>query len=161
MLTLEQIAEGRAITDAPQSYQSWQDGADFFRDHGKALLDAAERVARANAQVAAVREGIWTGDAPVDDDPHVGVDWAEVGRTERENEARAAAQQRAAELEAECLNEFRLRPLVARGTYACNPHAFGPEHVEAWYTTRGVRVRAEPDPCDPSRLRIHPIEVLR
>lgn len=41
MLTVEQIEEGRRIIAAGQSYASWQDGADFFRDHGAELLDAA------------------------------------------------------------------------------------------------------------------------
>lgn len=73
---------------------------------------------------------------------------------------RFKAERRAAELEAECLTEFHMRPCTARGSHSVNPHAFGPEHVEAWYRSRGVIVQVEPGP-DPGRLNIKPLRMVR
>jgi hypothetical protein len=73
---------------------------------------------------------------------------------------RFKAERRAAELEAECLTEFHMRPCMARGSHSVNPHAFGPEHVEAWYRSRGVVVQAETGP-DPGRLNIKPLRMVR
>ena len=73
---------------------------------------------------------------------------------------RFKAERRAAELEAECLTEFHMRPCMERGSHSVNPHAFGPEHVEAWYRSRGVIVQVEPGP-DPGRLNIKPLRMVR
>jgi hypothetical protein len=53
--------------------------------------------------------------------------------------------------------EFFGRPLIARGQHSSNPHAIGPELIEAWYRERGVVVRADIHPHDPKNVVIDPI----
>lgn len=138
MLTLEQIAEGRRLRGARLSSGSWARWQDWLTANAEALLDAAERVAR---------QELYANEPDGYDSWQVHEAWA--------------ARLKATELEAECWAEFKHRPLVARGAYATNPHAFGPELVEAWYASRGVIVRVDQDPSDLSRLKIDPLRLRR
>lgn len=149
MLTLEQVQELRRLADAGKT--SRQLFEERFLGSWSALLDAAERVARQVAY-AAEPDGY--------DSPKVHEAHAARQRADRDAEvSRRGAEALAADLEAECLAEFRWRPFVSRGTRTTDPQTFGPEDVEAWYAARGVVVQVEPDEADRGRLQITPIRL--
>lgn len=161
MLTREQIEEGRAIIAAGENYETWQDGADFFREHGRAMLDAAERVATPKGED--LRQRIF-GPAIEEPTPE---QQALIDAAQRMADAeRAVAQERFAELQPALGLEFQGRPLVKDDDLSVNPHAFAPKNVKAWLHANGLEarvwgnrgavtvdpVRALPRPGDPLAL---------
>jgi hypothetical protein len=155
-LTLEEIAEGRKILEAGPNYQTWQDGADFFRDHGAKLLDAAERVARDDYHARAHREAVWAGEAPERSALPEVLAATSVYQAQR-NARKLAAELRAVELGSVAWEVFRCRPLVANDQHTTNPHAVRPREIVAWYRNKGLEVRAE---LNGSNVQITPLRAF-
>jgi hypothetical protein len=152
MLTLEQIEEGRAIATAPWSYNSWQDGADFFREHGKALIDAAERDARRGGDLQQRIFG-----PPLEEEP-TPEQQALIDAAQRRADAeRAVARDRFTELQPSLSVEFQGRPLMKDDDLSANPRAFAPKHVKAWLRANGLEAGVW---NNRGRLIVDPFRVL-
>ncbi len=91
---------------------------------------------------------------------HAAVEAAQQELERVRDEQRRKAAPVVAALQAEASAEFFGRPLVGRGRHVTNPHAIGPELIEAWYHSRGVVVRADIHTQDPKNVVIDPVKLV-
>lgn len=155
-LTLEQVKDGRKLWGAAAggSFPFEREPAlgDWFEQHAEALLDAAERVARQEAEHAAACADVQRA-----------VD-LEFGSERAEREAgrmaeRKKAGQRIEDLREAFQNTFAFRPVVPDNQSTTNREAFHPRDVVDWFLTHGVHVSVYLDPSNPSRLQVDPIRL--